>query len=80
MQTPPCYPECSYCPPGAAMSHSYEIEIKATDKDGRTASRHVEYTQADIATPEQAAEGIENILRYARTAGSGEIRAVKSDG
>lgn len=56
----------------------FEIEIRATDAAGKTASRHVEYTQAPATTPEQAAEGIENILRYARTAGSGEIRAVKS--
>lgn len=61
------------------MSHSYDIEIRATDKDGRMARRRVEYTQAPATTPEQAAEGIEQILRYARTAGSGEIRAFKSD-
>jgi hypothetical protein len=62
------------------MSHSYDIEIRATDKDGRMARRRVKYVQAPAATPEQAAEGIEQILRYARTAGSGTIQSVKSDG
>jgi hypothetical protein len=56
----------------------FEIEIKATDAAGKSASRHVEYVQTNITTPEQAAEGIEQILRYARTAGSGEIRSVQS--
>lgn len=79
MQPPPCYPECSYCPPGATMS-DFAIEIRATDRNGRMARRHVEYVQASADTPEQAAEGIEQILRYARTAGSGEIRVVESDG
>jgi hypothetical protein len=60
------------------MAQSYDIEIRATDKDGRMARRRVEYVQASATTPEQAAEGIEQILRYARTAGSGEIRAVQS--
>jgi len=61
------------------MSTRYEIEIKATNKEGGENIQYLELEATSAATPREAANAVKAILKAAPTAGSGTIHAV-SDG